>query len=275
MNEYFETIKALTKENHEELHHGETYINDADGLKYCKKCGKPLEKIFEVVRGTFEKFPQHCDCMIETDKNAEQEKRKASSRDRRIKCFYDEVFHNYTFENDDGKNAELSTICRNYVKNFDDKFRKDGIGLHLHGTSGNGKTFAACCIANALIDKGYICKFSRLTRRVNDYGSSPNKNSFLDDIAKSQLIVIDDFGFEKNNEVVFSIIDTIYENKRPVIVTSNLTNDDLKRDDDVVFKRIIDRIRGRSVPYLVQSPSRRTDKLKVNLTDYKQILGLK
>jgi len=42
--------------------------------------------------------------------------------------------------------------AKQYAENWDG-FRQNGIGLLLFGDVGTGKTFAASCIANAIIDR--------------------------------------------------------------------------------------------------------------------------
>ena len=62
----------------------------------------------------------------------------------------------------------------------------------------------------------------------------------------AQLVIIDDLGAERDSsfaqEKVYSIIDSRYRKKLPMIVTTNITLEQMKTECDPRFSRIYDRI---------------------------------
>ena len=65
----------------------------------------------------------------------------------------------------------------------------------------------------------------------------------LDDYS---LLVIDDLGVERNTEYameqMFTVIDSRYRSKKPLIVTTNLKLEEIKNPPDLAHARIYDRI---------------------------------
>ena len=75
-----------------------------------------------------------------------------------------------------------------------------------------GKSFLACCIANALIDKqvrASVTNFPRILNKLQGFGE--DKQEFLDKLSRYDLLVIDDLGVERDTsysvEQVFNVID--------------------------------------------------------------------
>ncbi len=123
---------------------------------------------------------------------------------------------------------------------------KNNIGLLVYGGVGTGKSFGACCIANALIDKGIPAMVTSLPRlitamRTDDTGET------LRDIERSALVVIDDFGVERATsyglECTFEVIDTRANSGKPLIITTNLALQDF-HGGGIEIRRIYDRILG-------------------------------
>ena len=77
------------------------------------------------------------------------------------------------------------------------------------------------------------------------------KSSGLDDYS---LLVIDDLGVERNTEYameqMFTVIDSRYRSKKPLIVTTNLKLEEIKNPPDLAHARIYDRILERCAPVL-------------------------
>lgn len=61
------------------------------------------------------------------------------------------ALHHSRFENDNGRVPQLEH-ARRYAEHWDELCEKN-LGLLFWGKPGNGKTFAAACIANALLQK--------------------------------------------------------------------------------------------------------------------------
>ena len=51
-------------------------------------------------------------------------------------------------------------------------------------------------------------------------------------------------------EQVYNVIDTRYKSGKPLIITTNLTLDELKAPADIPHKRIYDRVLGMCVPVM-------------------------
>lgn len=252
------------------------YIGE-DGLLHCAVCHRKVQTEVEFL-GKKKIVRCICDCRKkEMDAHKERERQEELQRQRRI-CFAETNMANWTFENDDGKNAKLSEAMKNYVKNFTD-FRKDGKGLLLYGTVGTGKTYFAACIANKLIDEGYsvlMTNFARLTNQIQ--GMFDGKQEFIDGLNRYTLLIIDDLGAERKSEfmqeMVFNIIDSRYRSGLPFIITTNLTADEIKKPQDVGYSRIYDRILERCFPVEVTGTSRRRQNVKETFFDVKEKLGL-
>ena len=250
-----------------------------DGLWYCGKCNTPKQCAVNFL-GVI-KFP-FCLCKCEKEKRdlAEQEvMRQAELRrisETRKLGFPDDEMATWTFDKDDGANPELMKIARNYVANFG-KMQQRNKGLLLFGTVGTGKTFAACCIANALIDKGYsalVTNFARLANTLQ--GLREDRQDYIDKLNAVNLLVIDDLAAERQTEymqeTVFNIIDARYRSGRPLIITTNLTADELKNPADISHKRIYSRLFEVCIPFEVKGIDRRAESLKREYGEFRQLL---
>ena len=248
-----------------------------DGLTRCKVCGKATQTIVEFM-GIEKKVRCICDCKKkELEEFENRQKAEENARKRRL-CFAETNMADWTFQKDDRKNAKLSDAMQRYVKNFPE-FKVEGKGLLLYGTVGTGKTFYAACIANALIDEGYKVKMTNFTRLTNIIqGTFDGKQAVIDNLNKHHLLIIDDLGAERKSEFmqeqVWNIVDARYRAGLPMIITTNLTMDEIKNPDGIGYARIYDRIIERCHPIEVVGASRRRMKVKDTFFDTKEKLGL-
>lgn len=96
---------------------------------------------------------------------------------------------------------------------FKDEPGKYPKGVVFFGPVGSGKTFAAGCIANALLDRGVpvlMTNFPKLLALAGD----GREVSWTEEIQKMQnysLVILDDFGAERESEYalekIFYVID--------------------------------------------------------------------
>jgi len=176
-----------------------------------------------------------------------------------------------TFENDDKNNPHLSQIAADYVSNFDER-KKKGLGLLLFGEVGRGKTYAAACIANALICEGVPVHMTNFERLSNVLQAHKDKQKYIDDLNRFQLLVIDDLAAERNTEymsgVVHNIIDSRLRAGLPMIITTNLTRQEMLGTDDLRKQRIYSRLFECCIPHEVTGNDRRLDKLRENRKNY-------
>lgn len=255
------------------------YYGD-DGLLMCGKCNTPKQtRVFIFDK---ERTPM-CLCKCEVEKREREEaERKRIEFEKRVKeyrrmGFPESKMQYWTFANDDGKNAKISAVARNYAENFD-RMRKDGKGLLLFGKTGTGKSFAAACIANALIDKGYPVLMTNFARiRGTLQGLFDGRQEYLDSFNRFPLLILDDLAAESKTEymqeIVYEVVNNRYLAGLPLIVTANLTADELKNPADVTNQRIFSRLYEMCLPFEVAGADRRRDTLKEAHAEYKDILG--
>lgn len=257
----------------------EDYVRD--GLLYCGKCHTPKQTRVEFM-GEIRTPYCLCKCAAEkwdAEKAAWDDRQRADriAQLRRV-GFPDSELARCTFDEDDGKSQRLSTVARRYVENFDEMCRR-GKGLLFFGEVDGGKTFAAACIANALIDQGRPCLMTNFARLVNTLGGMfDGRQAYIDGLSRFDLLVIDDLASERNTEfmgeVIHNVIDARYRSRKPLIVTTNLTADELKNPQGVGRQRVYTRLFEMCVPVEVKGVGRRKRKLTEDYTDLKDILGL-
>ena len=145
-------------------------------------------------------------------------------------------------ETDD--NSKLLKIIKSYISNFD-KMYKENQGLILYGSVGTGKSYAAAVIANELLEKKVPVVMTSFIKILKDVGTFDD-NERLDLIKNAKLLIIDDLGAERGTdyaiEKVYDIIDSRYRSNKPVILTTNLSIEQMKSCDDIRYTRIYDRI---------------------------------
>ena len=252
---------------------------DQDGFLCCSVCHKRTERIISIPSlGINKNVRCICECRQKELEAIKEREWEEELRRRRTACFAESNMANWTFENDDMKNAKITSIMKNYVKNFLE-FKQSGRGLLLYGSVGSGKTYFAAAIANALIDEGYRAFMTNFAKIINQVQSTFEKRQeIIDSLNKYELLILDDLGAERNSEFmteqVFNIIDNRYRSGLPMIITTNLTAEDLKKPQDTEHSRIYDRILERCLPIEVSGASRRRQKAKENFLTLKNKLGL-
>ena len=186
---------------------------------------------------------------------------------RRKKCFGDESFFDMTFENNDDNQTEAYAKALNFATNFKN-FRKKGAGLLFYGPYGTGKTYLAACIANALIDKGYTAKLTTVASAVNDLMDTENKTYYLEAMTGVDLLILDDFGAEYQTDFMlaksFEIINRRYITRKPLIVTTNFSKDQLSNPDPNQH-RLMSRLWEMCLFIAIEGSDRRKEKLKSRL----------
>ena len=252
-----------------------------DGLLYCHKCHTPKQCRVEIFGTT--RTP-YCLCKCEVEKReAEEAERKRIERMQEIAKmrkigFPESEMHNWTFANDDKTNAKITNTIQSYADHFD-TMRERGKGLLLYGSVGTGKSFYAACIVNELIDKGYPCMMTNFSRLVNTIqGMFEGKQEYIDRLNKFDLLVIDDLSAERDteymNEIIFTIIDSRYRAGLPLIITTNLSADEIKNPADIRKQRTYSRLLEMTIPIEVTGTDRRRKKLVNDFAEFSDILGL-
>lgn len=250
-----------------------------NGLWYCGKCHTPkeIDKVVDIA-GTKKHLKTMCLCACATaerdavDRARAEEQRRIATTRRRVSGFPDAAMMEWTFDKDDGANPKLSSLCKKYVDNFDRMFR-DGKGLLFYGTVGTGKTFMASCIANALIDQGKSCLVTNFARITNELQAHFNdRQEYYDTLNRYDLLVIDDLAAERDTEymgeVIMNVIDSRYRVKKPLIITTNLSGQDLNSPSGIRKSRVYSRLLEMCLTYEVKGKDRRRNSFVTNRSEY-------
>lgn len=193
-------------------------------------------------------------------------------------CFPEaEKMQGCTFDTDDGSNAKITAVAKEYVENFD-KMYENGMGLLFFGDTGVGKSFISACVANALVDKGKPVRMTNFERISNELWEVNDKQRYMDMLNKFDLLVIDDLAAEKSTAymdgVVYNVIDSRLRAGLPMIVTTNLTRQELLSANNMSKKRIYSRLFECCVPYEVTGDDRRRHQLVENKRAYDELLNV-
>lgn len=246
----------------------------------CDVCKEPKQMKIE-----FQGQERIVACMCKCERDEQDREKNERNRiihehkvmQQRIGGLNRETFAKWNFDNDDSNDSELSNIMKKYVDSFE-KFKKEGLGLLLYGDTGTGKTFYACCIANALLDRGNSVLVTNFSTILNAIQNTTNRNDYINALCAYSLLVIDDLGIERRTdfakEQVYNIIDSRYCSGLPMIITTNLNIQELKAPDDIGYKRIYHRVLERCHPIEVNGTKRRNKKIRDNFENMREVLGV-
>lgn len=137
------------------------------------------------------------------------------------------------------------------------------------------ETFAylAACIANALIEQEVSVKMLNFSHILNS--GFETRNELLEDICRCSLLIIDDFGSERETEygleTIHSVLDARYNCGKPMIVTTNLPLQTINHPTDVMHKKIYDRLKN-CVPIQFTGESFRKDIGNQKKEEFRQIV---
>lgn len=207
-----------------------------NGLLYCGKCHTPKQRFME--KETLEKcrainpnFPAivscDCECMQEFQIRFDCEKSIAEAEGRRRNCFPPESnFTKCRFDSDKGwSDREAMQKAHKYADKFSELFPK-GIGLLVHGDVGRGKSFLVACIANEIMEAGFTCRMTNFTRIADGSFNRSDKEAYFDEFSIPDLLILDDFGAERQTEfvqeVVYKVLEYRVNSGKPMILTTNL-----------------------------------------------------
>ena len=214
-------------------------------MMLCKICNNTGLDVGEVHNQIYGVIPRFCECehglaareeffqlpmMIE--KLAEYKKHKISLALK--KSGVSDRFQDKRLS-DLKDTPKLFEICSSYVSHWEE-MKTNGFGIYLWWNVGTWKTHTASAIANELIEKNLVevmfVSFSEVANRVRkSFDDSNSDKQLFDDMREVELLVIDDFGMEKPTdwlkEQIFLVINARYENRRPIIITSNQSVEDI------------------------------------------------
>lgn len=251
-----------------------------DGLLHCKVCGGKRQTI---ITPPFEGAQPRtvrcwCGCPTAQDIAKEREKQIKLEQHRSV-CFRGtEEMSSCTFDRDDGKgDPQLVQAARLYAEQFP-QYLSSGMGLLYYGPVGTGKTFLAASIANAILDQGYRVRMTNFAKVADEMWNAEDKAGYIDDLAKYPLLILDDLGVERKSEymqeMVYKIVNARYVAGNPVIVTTNLTPDELTKTADMGYQRTYDRLLEKCLPINVDGRSRRRAAAAQTWNDMRRQLGI-
>lgn len=250
-----------------------------DGGIMCGKCFQPKTALFNGML-----VPRMCQCERErldmelfAQKQADM-RREQVERLRREGVTQD--FSACRFDLDDGGDPRLMEIARSYAEHFDTAL-EENTGLMFYGNPGGGKTFAAGCIANAVVDQGRTVMLVTVAQLLHSMAADfeAKKNTLLQRVEEVDLLVLDDVGFEADTayklQLKFEIFDARTRSGKPMIMTTNtITPDRLRNPQSMEEKRLYSRIRGGMLYVLVNHADRRDAQHTEKAGKMRGLLGL-
>ena len=253
------------------------YIGE-DGLLYCGKCHTAKQCVVELLGESYTPYCL-CDCEAERQRQNHEEYLRSGKRLQMLdNCFLYDNMRNWTFANDKGLNPPLIDACKAYAESFF-LFEEEGRGLLLYGKCGTGKTYAAGCIANFLIDEGTAVKFRSVSQLANEMmDGRKDRNAYMESLASYPLLVLDDLASERQtefmDEVVREVIDARCATNKPLVVTTNMTAEDLRKPKDLERTRIVSRLYERCIPVEAKGSDLRQSALAKGYRKFKEMLGI-
>ena len=263
---------------------------DEEGLLVCGVCGEQRQKFIDFAVPT-EDDPNHtkklkvatmCRCEREVEERRKREKQNEEDMERIRKLkkasLMDEKLSGATFRNfkPTKYNARNLKLCQRYAEKFDLMLEKNQ-GLLFWGDVGTGKSFAAACIANYLLERKIpviMTSFVKLLEVIQ--ASREEEPAILNRLGYAKLVIFDDLGAERGTdyalEKVYNIIDSRYRKSLPMILTTNLTIEEMKRDMDIRYSRIYDRIFEICYPMQFTGPSWRKTEASRRFDEMKKLL---
>lgn len=231
----------------------------------CKGCGQEYEAHTGHVMGIVIEFGQGY-CRICCDKAMEEEANRQSELEQKLittkreeyrhECGLPLRFRASKFTSFD-KKVDRTVLqawrqCGEYAEKF--SFRNPQLAqsllMYSHGVWGVGKTYLVCAIANAILDKWNgevsLCPvlfisepqlFLRIrasyNRRYGEDWRNETEDEIYTKLTNVPLLILDDIGKEEVSDarfvqrVLFAIIDGRYQRMLPIVMTANLTPDQL------------------------------------------------
>lgn len=225
------------------------------GLLHCGLCRTPKQCHVTLPPevGGGERFPPvMCKCRRAAFEAEEARAKARELQDQisriRSASLMDARFEEASFDKlvVDDSNRQALKLCKNYAESFE-AMERNNQGMLFYGPPGTGKTYAAACIANALIGQNIfvmLTSFVKLMRIA--YKGGDEWGRLTANLQRARLLIIDDLGAERETDTalehVYGIVDDRYRAQKPVIFTTNLKLSDLKSPGNMRVARIYDRV---------------------------------
>lgn len=172
------------------------------------------------------------------------------------KEFMTKTFDNYK-TNNNPQLIDAKETVRQYTRDFESHRDSDANSMMLCGQVGAGKTHLGTACSRTLIDAGipvvymgYREEMTILKAKVTD---EPAYSSEINRYKKAQVLFIDDFLKGKITEadvnIVYEIVNYRYNNKLPVIISTEKMLDDLINFDEAIGSRLIEMCAGHIIVF--------------------------
>lgn len=146
--------------------------------------------------------------------------------------------------------AVVKKQCEGFAKNFADRLAS-GDNLLMLGNYGTGKNALAAAICQEIAGAGFssihttVLKMLRRIKSTWNRKSEEDEQTVIDAFIIPDLLVVDEigvqFGSETEKLLLFEALNGRYEDKKPTILISNLTEP--KELADYLGARVMDRMR--------------------------------
>jgi len=228
------------------------YVGE-DGLLYCGKCHTPKQIRLGFDPSTGDKVETlmrvFCECQKAADEEAKRRSAHEQFRSDMARRWEDYISCpdglRFDFSQDDRRQPKVSDACQRYVDCWEE-MRANNIGVLFYGSVGTGKSFLASCIGNGILDRQVLVAATNFPRLLNLLQGTYEKQVLLDRLSIYKLLILDDLGVERDSsyaeEQIFNIVDARSSSELPVIVTTNLTLEELEHPDSMQYARIYDRV---------------------------------
>jgi len=142
------------------------------------------------------------------------------------------------------------------------------LNVLVTGPTGVGKSFIACAIGHAACRADYSVRCFRIPRLIDElarYSALQNKSTFLRQLAKADLLIIDDFGLaplpDPTRRDLLEILDDRYDRKS-TLITSQLPVEQWHAylEDPTIADAILDRLIHNSYRLALKGDSMRKQK---------------
>lgn len=240
-----------------------------DGLIHCGVCKRA--KQFRLTFGGMTRLTP-CLCACKTQELREERARRAHMEEmEKLKRLRDASMLEGAYQRArfsaykvTAENRRAHAIALNYVDKFISDLEEKSQGLLFYGSVGTGKSFTAACIVNELLDRRVSVVMTSFVKILQDLqGAGIREGEYISLMNRARLLVLDDLGAERNTdyalEKVYNVIDSRVRADRPMILTTNLTLDEMMNPSDMRYKRIYDRILEKCYPVEMSGPSLRME----------------
>lgn len=191
-------------------------------------------------------------------------------------AFADIPAHDWRFEN--AKMTEELAKVKQYADHWEKTCEKN-VGLLLFGNVGTGKTYAAGCVANVLLDRMIPVRMIGMSDVVNrmqgNFGA--DRENLMKYLMRADLLILDDLGAERNTsfgkECVFDVFNRRLLQRKPMIVTTNISLDAMKKATDLEERRIYDRILVACAPMRFNGENFRKVEAAQTMKNAAQLIG--